>query len=456
MYLSPILYKERSTTVISIRDAMETVGRLLGKQKRDPALSYRRSKYCVLFPVEEGMLYYHTLTGSLWLIGKDEREEDCLNGLISGWAFVPEGFDEKKQADDLRSLTKMLRRNKDKTNFTIFTTTDCNARCFYCFEMGEKRYSMTEQTARETAAYIARGRGGEKAELNWFGGEPLYNRRAIEIITSCLNAEGISFTSNMTSNGYYLDKETVETAVRDWHLKMVQITLDGTNEVYKKAKAYIERDEDPLTRVLNHIDFALKAGIDVYIRLNINRKNADDLMSLADMLADRFPNKKGLNVYIYALQDFVGPVQGFTEAAEETEKVLALHRRLLELGLHKAPALTQGLRVERCMADRDSYEVIMADGHLITCEHYNKADTVGSIGTEDRNTAVIQAWKETVSYQACESCPLYPNCIQLKKCPWRKEDCSSTVRALKMKDLEGAVLSAYSEYKERIRKDENQ
>ena len=49
--------------------------------------------------------------------------------------------------------------------YTIFTTTDCNARCFYCFELGRSRIPMSEETAHKTARYIRDHCGGEKVKI---------------------------------------------------------------------------------------------------------------------------------------------------------------------------------------------------------------------------------------------------------------------------------------------------
>ena len=433
-----------------IQPGLEQVTRILGEQKHNRNVEYRLSKYCCSVAVDEGTIYYHTLTGAIWFLEGDEKAEDFLDEWIGGWAFVPEGFDERKQTDDLRRLAKILWKTNKKTHFWILTTTDCNARCYYCYEKGIERFSMTEQTASDTAEDISKVCGGDPVGLTWFGGEPLYNRRAIEIICSRLRENGIHFQSSMISNGYYFDRKTSEMAVRDWKLEKIQITLDGTAEVYKRTKAYIERDEDPFSRVLNNIEFALQAGIEVYVRLNMNRKNAADLMDLAHLLAERFPDKSHLHVYPALLREFTGPVYGF-EADEELEKVLKMRRQLWELGLFKPEKLSLKPRIYCCMGDDDSCEGIMPDGRIATCQHYDKAEYIGAVFTSGRDTTTAKKWKETGSFPSCNDCPLYPRCVSLKKCPWMKEGCSDAKRTIKLKDLEDSVLAAYREWKEKER-----
>ena len=94
-------------------------------------------------------------------------------------------------------------------SFTILTTTKCNARCFYCYEMKSKnKHHMTPETALKAANYIASvAPKGKTINLNWFGGEPLFNMKAIDIITQRIRDLGVNFMTSFTTNGYLFDKD---------------------------------------------------------------------------------------------------------------------------------------------------------------------------------------------------------------------------------------------------------
>ena len=142
------------------------------------------------------------------------------------------GFVYRRRSDHVRFILRTMQKEPEHiTTYTIFTTTDCNARCFYCYEMGRSRIPMSDETAYKAATYIAAHCGGEKVHLHWFGGEPLFNKQVIDIICTDLTEKGIIYDSMMISNGYLFDKDTVEQAVSHWKLKSVQITLDGTEEI---------------------------------------------------------------------------------------------------------------------------------------------------------------------------------------------------------------------------------
>ena len=112
---------------------------------------------------------------------------------------------------------------------------------------------MDSAVAEKTAEYIARHCGGKEVSLSWFGGEPLYNMEAIDIICRRLEDKSVAFHSKMISNGYLFDKEIVRKANEDWKLRNVQITLDGTEDVYNKTKAFIYKGINAFKRVIGTV-----------------------------------------------------------------------------------------------------------------------------------------------------------------------------------------------------------
>ena len=419
-----------------------------GKQKYKADARYLPSAHRLTVPCEDGTLWFHTLTGAMVLLQAGEGEAEPWEEMVARWFLVPEGFSERAHVDEIRNIARLMKSSpKHKTHFTILTTTDCNARCFYCYEMGIRRFPMTPETARDVADYIIRASGGEALKLTWFGGEPLYNRQAIEIICDALREKGADFESRMVSNGYYLDAETVRTAVRDWHLKRVQITLDGTEAIYNRTKAYIDADENPYRRVLNNIEVALEAGIAVTIRLNMDARNADDLSALADDLTARFGNKEGLQVYVAQLHAFTGGIHAFQTQRHALDKYLQLRDKLRSHGMLREEKLPRGLKQNHCMADNDASEVILPDGRTGRCEHFNESIVTGTIYAEARDEGVVKAWKERLSVPKCDTCVLYPICTELKMCEWNSDGCSEITRLERIEELKRQILAAYRDYK---------
>lgn len=425
----------------------KTAIRLCGEQRYDPDQQYRWTKHCVSADCADGTLLYHTMTCEMVLL-EGEHAEDCREALVRGWFLVPQNYDENKQVRDMRRIGAMiLPKQTEKTSFTILTTTDCNARCFYCYEMGCSRTSMTDETATAATDYIARVSGGKDVTLHWFGGEPLYHQKPIEIITEGLRARGIRFTSSMTSNGYYLDRETAQKAARDWNLKTVQITLDGTREIYQRTKAFIERDEHAFDRVLDHIGYTLDAGIAVNVRLNLDDRNAEDLFALADILAKRPGPRPGFGVYTALLQQFRGPVNEFASIERAANVAIALEEKLERLGIRHRKPLYRNFQMMRCMADNDAVEEILPDGRLTKCEHFDENDTYGSIFDTARDAAFLQSWKEWSYFPECEACESYPLCFNLKRCEWLANGCQRASHLQILRNMKREMQLVYQERK---------
>lgn len=341
--------------------------------------------------------------------------------LVAKWFAVPQSHDDRNLAREVRAVGKMLeKRARGFTGYTILTTTDCNARCFYCYEKGRRRIPMTEETAGKVADFILRNSAGGSVRLRWFGGEPLYNKGVIGLICRRLREAGVEFKSSMISNGYLFDEGTVAEAVGLWNLKKVQITLDGTEEVYNRSKAYIYREGSPYRRVLGNIHRLLEAGIRVSVRLNVDRHNAEDLFSLADILAGEFGGNPLFTVYSHALFE-IGETLALPRSDARRREVfdarMRLQEKLVRNGIAKPGRLPRKLKLNRCMADNDASVIILPDGHLGRCEHYSDDHWSGSLDSPEQDAAVLAAFKELrKEIDACAECPIYPDCYRLVLC----------------------------------------
>ena len=321
-----------------ILEPIEVMRSLVKQQPYSTETTYRWVSHHLALPTDDGWILYHTLSGEMLWLTKEEydrvdTDEALKAALVRKRFLVPHNFDEKRYADQVNTVVKLLQKEEDAvTTFTIFTTLDCNARCFYCYEMGRTRETMTDAVARDVADYIQRVSCGEKVNLRWFGGEPLLNAQAIKIISSSLQEKGTSFSASMVTNGYLFDRETVKIAKEEWNLHKVQITLDGTEAVYNQTKAFVDAAQNPYQRVLQAIDLLLDAGIQVKVRLNMHQSNVEDLHELVRQLAERFSGRPKFYVYAALLRDSLGSFIGL-EQRKALEAFRGLNADLLEFGL---------------------------------------------------------------------------------------------------------------------------
>lgn len=407
---------------------------ILGCQGVGPDAVLRPIAFTVTEEVPEGTLVHNVMTGELILLDGSEDGGELSEYLARNWFLVPEDHDDRRLALELREVARLLlARAVAARTYTILTTTECNARCPYCYERSYRRETMDRQTASAVADLIEREAGGGKVRLRWFGGEPLCNTEPIDLVSERLSAAGIDFSSDMVTNGLLLDAEAVRKAAGPWRIRRAQITLDGTEGAYNRCKSYVNAEGSPFRRVLGNIDSLLDAGIEVRIRLNLGEDNADDLLELARILGGRFGGRGGCSAYVARLFDLA------SEGVEE--RFWALRAALREAGVLEEPRLDTRPRTHQCMADSDACLVVSPLGELGKCEHFYDFEPCGTVGVGIADAGAVARWKELEGERgACAACALYPRCVRLRGCPGRTRPCDEAEQTQALRLLREAMV----------------
>ena len=432
---------------------------LLDKQKLSAdTKKFRLLSFAKLETVGEDYVLYNNLTKEMVRLDKEEficlerleksgELDKTLIPLYEGFFIVPFDNDDVKLSLQVAAFSKNLRASRHRNLFTILTTSDCNARCYYCFENGQRRIHMSEKTARDVAAYIINNCDKSlPVTLNWFGGEPLYNKGVIDVIISELEKANVSYKSTMISNGYLFDDETVKQAKEKWNLKRVQITLDGTEDVYNKAKNYIYEGVNPFKVVIENIKKLIDAEIKVQVRLNYDEDNADNLLELIDYLYDNVGNSKYIYVYPHQIFD-TSPSSDFAVNKKRQlsmfEIGLKITRRIDEKGFKPKSYLDKTVKYCSCMADSGKPNLIHPDGNLGCCEHFTDSEVYGNIYEGVKSKELLDAWSEKHDVLTiCHDCPLFPTCFKLKKCP-SALSCSDYQKDYEIKNFSLSIANTY-------------
>lgn len=435
----------------------QSVLNTLGKAKPSQN-GYRLLHYHLSVQVDKGVLLLNLLTREMLLLSNDEYENVLeLQYLKEKWFVVPNDTNEKQLVGSIRWVQKYFAPKIDTvSDYTIYTTTDCNARCFYCFEFGRKREPMSEETALKTAEFIKAHRGEKEVTLRWFGGEPLYNYKVIDLICESLAKDGIPYKSaHMITNGYLFDDHMVEKAINLWKLKKVQITLDGTEDVYNRCKAFIYKEGSAYQIVHSNIQRLLNCGIRVLIRVNMDFHNIANLHLLVDELAQRYGGKKGLYVYPRLIIDEKKAwdsrysMEQWSQLYDEKEK---LEKKLAEVGLSalSVQRVSSKLKLTSCQADNDDCLIVTPNGSLGVCEHHSDIGLIGHIDSESRDQAVIDEWRTLFDeIPECDTCFYYPECRRLKNCP-HNMPCIAPERKSIRSRMEQAMLNEYRIWKKKV------
>ena len=419
---------------------------ILGENNCQEFEPVRAFQYVRKLEDDKIVLLFNVLTRELLALSpEEEKTDETKRYLKDHWFLVREDFDDFKLAGQVRNVISLITPECELNSFTIFTTTDCNARCFYCFEKGCKPTDMSIETADAVIDYIIRNCAGKEAELRWFGGEPLLNKSVIDHICLGLQDAGKQFKSSIVTNGYLFDAETIEESIRKWNLEEAHITLDGTEEIYNRTKNYVKAEESPYRVVKKNIKGLLDAGIKVRIRLNLGRHNAKDLIHLIHELSESFAGNANLVVYVIPLYEQDMPEQmkerwrkEIYASLEELQTAvktsgLSLHLRALH---YKLPSTC-------CMADSRVGITILPDGRRGICDHYTDREILGDVFTDSDDEGLIEAWREKrPPIQACRNCVRYPECVIITHCP-EYPGCFEELRQHSLKELDDSILHEY-------------
>lgn len=424
-------------------------------------VEYRLIRFHISTYCNEGILLLNTVTGELVLLSNEEEEyisklpakpSKIAEELIKHRFLVPVEFDEVKSVNQLRLIFRRLDVEEKITGFSILPTTYCNARCFYCFENGYRQVNMTPQLADQVVDYIERVSCGKSISINWFGGEPMVGHKRISQICERLTNDDIQFKSSMISNGSLFDENLAKTAREKWHLSRIQITMDGSEEVYNRIKNYIGFTDSPYYRTIENIGLLLDQGIRVNVRLNLDFHNADDLPALIDDLASRYHGRDNFYVYVHELFEDEGsdPVHHSQHERIEIENTkIQLESYIKEKGCksisisesHKLPSLKHVY----CMADNPCSVLINPLGQLGKCEHHLFKHLIGDIkfdGNGIDHTA-LDYWMDPDMQLFCEQCELYPYCSKPVTCDGGDE-CRQDIARHQVSNIKDIMINVYN------------
>lgn len=352
-----------------------------------------------------------------------------------------------KKIDEIKMLKMRNNSHKFSSNglgLTIAPTLSCNFACPYCYE-SPKNSAMSQQTidalivAIESAAKLKK-----PISITWYGGEPLLKKELIfelaEKFIKICETNGSHYGSYMVTNGYYLDKDTIE-RLKTLKVGGVQITLDGPPAVHNMRRKLKDRDGDTFYRILNNVKLAKELGLNPDIRINIDKTNLDEVDILLDILESN--DLKDLSVYLGKVTEYTSACNSMGGSCFNTEQFAYLSLDFFKK-LHNRGFKSKyypSLRGSFCMADASSGFVVDPDGYLYKCwnevgrietavgkiqdivKMINGEDELNKLTTNvcDRLNMFSNAieWIDwsPFNFESCKACKLLPICMG--GCPYQ-------------------------------------
>lgn len=436
-----------------LRDMFEDIRSVVGIQKYDQNISYVPSQYLYTEQVDDGIIYYNSLSKAIALV--ENNDEFVPNeDLVKRWFFFSEDTDQYKFCSDLKSNMYHPQKLIDKPeSFVIFTTMGCNARCPYCYE---KNYSnkipMSDQIALDTAKWILK-KATSNFTVEFFGGEPTTNPKAIDIITDYLKENSkYNWSSSMISNGYLLDEIGADKLINQWRIGHIQITLDGIYDDYNSVKSFVYKNANAFKKVINNIDLMIENNINISVRLNVTKDNKEQLSKVVKYLNEHFMhNNTGmLSLYSYP----VYKNEDETPWTEEERNLIYSNYIDIENEISLTCLAARNVdttewdawKIYNCMGDRGNCYCITPTGNLTICEHHVNEEIVGSIYSDKMNEDVLKKYivhREDI--EDCKTCPFKPMCVYLMMCPGVPL-CNAKLREYREQMVHRGIRKWYSEY----------
>lgn len=245
--------------------------------------------YDLVEAMDQGLEKKHIMEKLLPVYGREQVETaygECEELIQSGQLFSKDIYKEEIQSfAGRKTVVKAL---------CLHAAHNCNLSCRYCFaQEGEyhgRRALMSVEVGKQALDFLIENSGSRRnLEVDFFGGEPLMNWKAVQEIVEY--GRGLEkehdkkFRFTLTTNGVLLDEEKMEFASRE--MSNVVLSLDGRRQVHDFMRPFPNGAGSYDRIVPKFQEFAKRRGQkDYYVRGTFTRHNLDfakDVLHLADL-----------------------------------------------------------------------------------------------------------------------------------------------------------------------------
>lgn len=390
---------------------------------------YILSKYNVFKPINNTMVGVNLINKVLFAVDMEkydilkenehnlDKVKDEHSTLFSAMSKL--GVIKDKETDDNQPKNLLLKNRlivfADKAyKLIINPTLNCNFSCWYCYEDHTKKH-MTKKYIKATIKYIEHLVCDQKIyhlELGWFGGEPLlcYNTvmKPIALAAKELcDKHGVSFQSEITTNGYLLKPEMV-TFLKEINLQSIQITLDGEKELHDKIR--FNKDKKPTyDKIVQNISLLASKlrPNNLALRINFTQETFKGIHKIIDS----FPESVRSNITVLLQQVWQDKDNSKSSIVElETTKLK------FEKAGFKVDKNILNIKCYSCYADLFYQALINYDGRVFKCTARNfEKEKEDGILTEDgeiiwSNSLSQKTSNATFESEKCLACKYLPVC----------------------------------------------
>lgn len=349
------------------------------------------------------------------------RNTGLFNFLLSSGFIIDEATNERNALEKLKD--RVINSN-DQLNMILFPTEKCNFRCKYCYENFEQK-AMSQEVQESLINFVRSNiKKYKKINVHWFGGEPLLSMDVLENISKELivlcNQNRVIYTSEMTTNGYFLTPENIK-ILRECKIYKYNITLDGLEETHNRQRVAYDGGKTWRTIVDNmrYIRDNLKSGlIQVSIRTNLTQDIYRQYKEYLAFLKEEFGKDRRF-VYLFRLAMDWGDMQ-----QEDIKKVFCSNEEYMEVLIYslKNDFYNKGTRMCTvpggllCYAWKNNTFTVRSDGVIGKCtlNLYEKMNQIAHIDNYETDD-ISDFWEASGKPvpEMCVGCKKYPICLKV-------------------------------------------
>ncbi|TWR26806.1 SPASM domain-containing protein [Mucilaginibacter achroorhodeus] len=375
------------------------------------------------------ILVDNSLLGNLAVGNYDGIDSELFETLKQKEFLVP------VEQDEFAHVISQNKTAKEQGNFlsmTIQPSANCQLGCHYCGQTHSKHYASDAVIDKyyERIVYLLSQKHYDGLAITWYGGEPLTGyssiKKASEKFIALANERGMTYISDMVTNGLSLKPKLFTELVEVCKVKTFQITIDGTAESHDQRRI-TKTGEATFDIIMKNIKDVTSMSIyreqraQINIRVNIDKTNYQYVDPLIDYVKDNGLQRK-VSMYFATIVDFGGNDAGKDSlpknffADKEIEWLLKCYEN--DIFISVMPKRQYSV----CMAEKQDSEVYDAFGNIYACWEFPYSETYGSgdslIGNlffpkETYNTnATLRNWNEILESGAtwCKTCTHLPIC----------------------------------------------
>jgi uncharacterized protein len=377
---------------------------------------------CALAEIEEDFEEILNDIDNISVDSLDDHKKELVRQMLEGGYIV--GDDE---VDELKLLKFRNLHGKffnEHLNIVIAPTLQCNFACKYCYE-NPNTSVMNDDVKQGLIEAVEKFAGeGKSVDIGWYGGEPLLEKDTIyelsEAFIGACREKGASYNFYITTNGFLLD-EMVIAKLKEYKINSVQISIDGPPSVHNERRRLKGSPDGSFETVLQNLKKAFQAGLDVFLRINIDKTNIDNIEELLDILKEEGLNE--LPMGLGQVIDYTKYCKNISGNCMNTKEYARSYLDFYQMLKNKGFKVFKdydypGIKNNYCSADFWNSMIVDPEGYVYKCwsevgQTELATDRIGGDRDEQRMQTNLINWMtwDPFEYKECRECKLLPMCM---------------------------------------------